>query len=107
MINIEHFSSVEIKVGIITEIDNVEGSDQLYKLMIDLGEEKSRTILSKIAKFYTQEELLNKQVCVVTNLQKRRIMGIESEGMILMANADNRPEIISPVVKVPTGTAIF
>ena len=103
MISIDKFFETQLKVGTIKIVEFVEGSHGLYKLSIDLGETELRTVLSKIAKYYEPEELLNKQVCVVANLEEKTILGIKSQGMVLMANTE-KPTLISPITPVEPGT---
>ena len=85
IITIDELDKVELKVGQIKEVSRVEKSDKLYKLLVDVGEEDLRTIVSGLVPFYKEEELLNKQVVVVTNLKPAKLRGVESNGMILAA----------------------
>ena len=85
IITIDELDKVELKVGQIKEVNRVEKSDKLYKLSVDVGEENLRTIVSGLVPFYKEEELLNKQVVVVTNLKPAKLRGVESNGMILAA----------------------
>lgn len=85
IITIDELDKVELKVGQIKEVSRIEKSDKLYKLSVDVGEEKPRTIVSGLVEFYTEEELLGKQVVVVTNLKPAKLRGVESNGMLLAA----------------------
>ncbi len=80
----DDFAKIDLKVGTIVSAEKVPKADKLLKLEIDLGFEK-RTILSGIAEHFSPEEIINKQVVVVANLAPRKMRGIESNGMILMA----------------------
>ena len=81
-------------------------ADKLLKLEIDLGTEK-RTIVSGIALHYKPEEMIGKQVVVVTNLAPRKMKGIESQGMILTAeDADGRLQLLKPENMVMPGSSI-
>jgi methionyl-tRNA synthetase len=80
----DDFAKIDLKVGTIVSAEKVEKADKLLKLQIDLGFE-TRTIVSGIALHYKQEDIIGKQVTVVTNLAPRKMRGIESQGMILMA----------------------
>lgn len=80
----EDFAKIDLKVGTIITAEKVEKADKLLKLTVDLGFEV-RTIVSGIALHYSPEEITGKQVTVVTNLAPRKMRGIESNGMILMA----------------------
>ena len=83
-ISFEEFQKIDLRLGTIQSAEKVEKSSKLLKLRIDLGFEE-RTIVSGIAKYYTPKELIGKQVEVIVNLAARKIMGIESQGMLLMA----------------------
>ena len=76
------------------ECENVEGSSKLLKFKVDLGEGQPRQILSGIAKFYNASELVGKQVCVLANLKPAKIMGLESQGMILSAEDGGRKLVL-------------
>ena len=84
-ITIDDLSKVELKVGQIRTVERVEKADKLYKLTVDVGEDVERTIVSGIVPYYTEEELLNKQIVVVTNLKPVKLRGILSNGMLLAA----------------------
>ena len=89
LITIDELDKVEFKVGQIKEVERVPKSKKLYKLSVDVGEKEPRTIVSGIVPYYTEEELLNKQVMVVTNLKPAKLCGIESQGMLLAAGDDD------------------
>ena len=89
LITIDELDKVEFKVGQIKEVERVPKSKKLYKLSVDVGEKEPRTVVSGIVPYYTEEELLNKQVMVVTNLQPAKLCGIESQGMLLAAGDDD------------------
>lgn len=88
MITYEDFKKVEMKVGEIKEVELVEGSDKLLKLKVLFGEEEKQ-ILSGIRKFFEDYNVLvGKKVPFVINLEPRKMMGLESQGMILAVNDD-------------------
>lgn len=103
MITIEDLQKVEIKVGKILSVEEVEGSDKLYKLSVDLGEEKPRQVLSGIKKFFEKDFLLDKQFAFITNLAPRKMMGFDSEAMIL-ATGEEFLALLSPTVEVKNGS---
>jgi methionyl-tRNA synthetase len=88
IIQFDDFSKIEIKVGTILNASKVEKADKLLQLEVDLGVEK-RTIVSGIAMHYQPEDVIGKKVTVITNLAPRKMRGIESNGMILMAEDAN------------------
>ena len=83
LISIDQFDEVVIKIGQVKEAEKIEKSDKLLKLQVDIGEEKPRQIVAGLAKFYSPEELIDRKVCVVANLQPAKLFGTLSEGMIL------------------------
>lgn len=103
MITIEDLQKVEIKVGRILNIEEVEGSDKLLKLSVDFGEERPRQVLSGIKKFFNKEDLLEKQFAFITNLSPRKMMGFDSEAMIL-ATGEESLALLSPTVLVNNGS---
>ena len=105
MISIDQFSDVELKVGTVTAAERVPKSDKLIKLAVDLGEEP-RTVVAGIGKQYTPEELVGKQVVVVANLQPAKLMGVESQGMVLAASDGGTPVLLHPAAPVPNGTRV-
>ena len=83
LISIDQFDEVVIKIGQVKEAEKIEKSDKLLKLQVDIGEEKPRQIVAGLAKFYSPDELVDRKVCVVANLQPAKLFGTLSEGMIL------------------------
>ncbi|OFV68777.1 MAG: methionyl-tRNA ligase [Candidatus Syntrophoarchaeum caldarius] len=85
MITYDEFERLDIRVGRVVEAIAVEGSKKLIKLMVDLGEDKPRQIVAGIAELYSAEELVNKEIIVLANLEPATIFGVESRGMLLAA----------------------
>lgn len=105
-INYEDFEKIDLRVGKILEAEKVPKADKLLKLTVDLGFEK-RTILSGIAEYYKPEELVGKLVTVVANLAPRKIRGIESQGMLLMAGNDfGKLFNVGPEKDIETGSVV-
>ena len=87
LITIDDFARMRLRAARVTAAEKVEGADKLLKLTLSLGAgEPERTVVSGIAKFYTPEEMVGKQVVVVANLRPAKLRGIRSEGMILCAS---------------------
>ncbi len=102
----EDFLKLDLRVGTILEAKKVEKSNKLLQFLVDTGVDK-RTILSGIAKHYDPETLIGRQVTLVANLAPRKIMGIPSEGMILMAeDAEGNLRLLEPNEKVNPGAII-
>jgi len=105
-ITIEDFVKMDLRAGTILSAEKVEKADKLLKLEIDLGFEK-RTVVSGIALHYKPEEIVGKQVTVVANLAPRKMRGIESKGMILMASdPDGKLIFVSPVENAAPGSEV-
>lgn len=97
LIDIGEFAKVKLRTGIVLEASAVPKSEKLLKLLVDLGTEK-RQVLAGIAKHYSPEELIGKTVVVVANLKPAKLMGMESQGMILAAsNAAGELALVSPL----------
>ncbi len=102
-ITIDDFAKIDLRVATILSAEKVEKADKLLKLELDLGYEK-RTVLSGIAQHFKPEAIVGKQVTVVANLAPRKMKGIESKGMILMAqNLDGGLVFASPVTTADNG----
>lgn len=84
-ITFDDFAKLDLRVGTITSAEKVPKADKLLKLTIDLGEAQPRTVVSGIAMHYTPDELPGQQVVLVANLEPRKMRGVESQGMVLMA----------------------
>ena len=84
-VSFEDFEKLDIRVGTVKNCEKVKKANKLLKFTIDDGSGTDRTIVSGIAKFYKPEELIGKQVCFIANFAPRKLMGIESQGMILSA----------------------
>jgi methionyl-tRNA synthetase len=105
-IQYDDFAKLELRVGTITSAEKVEKADKLLKLEVDLGYEK-RTIVSGIAMHFKPEDIVGKQVTVVANLAPRKMRGIESQGMILMAeDKDGKLKFINPDEKTSDGSIV-
>jgi len=95
MIQFDDFAKVDLKTGTIIAAEKVEKADKLLKLEVDLGIEK-RTIVSGIALHFEPSAIIGQKVVVVTNLAPRKMRGIESNGMILMAeNTDGKLQFVA------------
>jgi methionyl-tRNA synthetase len=102
----DDFGKIDLRVGTIIEAKKVEKADKLLELLVDLGFEQ-RTILSGIAMHFKPEEIIGKQVTIVANLAPRKMRGIESKGMILMAeDAAGKLYFVSPSEAIAAGSTI-
>jgi len=106
IITIDEFFKVELKIGEVVEAEEVKKSKKLLRLLVDLGEEKPRQIIAGIKEFYSPDELVGSQVCVVSNLKPAKLMGMMSEGMLLAAKDKEGLSLIRPEKKKKVGTPI-
>ena len=105
-ISIDDFAKMDLRVGTILKAEKVEKADKLLKLELDMGNE-IRTVVSGIALHFKPEEIIGKQVTVVANLAPRKMRGIESRGMILMAqNGDGKLIFVSPLEMANAGSEV-
>lgn len=105
-IQYDDFAKLDLRVGTITAAEKVPKADKLLKLEVDLGSEK-RTIVSGIALHFAADSIVGKQVVVVTNLAPRKMRGIESNGMILMAeDSDGKLKFINPDGSSANGSSV-
>lgn len=104
-ITIDDFSKVELRVGTIIECEKHPKADRLLVEKIDMGEE-IRQVVSGIADTYKPEELIGKQVIVVTNLKPVKLRGVDSNGMILCASSEKGLSIISPITEMSNGSVV-
>ncbi|EEP60441.1 methionine--tRNA ligase, partial [Sulfurihydrogenibium yellowstonense] len=104
-ITIDDFAKIKMRVGKVLEAEKVEKSDKLLKLKVSLGDEE-RTIVSGIAQYYEPQELIGKNVIVLTNLKPRKIFGIESHGMLLAAKDGERLTVLTTDKDVEVGSPV-
>jgi len=105
-VSFDDFGRMDIRTATVLEAERVPKTDKLLKLTIDTGID-TRTIVSGIAEYYSPEDMLGKQICILANLAPRKIRGIESKGMILMAKqGDGKMRFITPQEAVTNGAVI-
>ena len=105
-VTFDQFEAMDIRTATVLQAERVPKTDKLLKLTIDTGIDK-RVIVSGIAQFYTPEQMVGKQICILANLAPRTIRGIESKGMILMAKqGDGKMRILAPEEVLANGAQI-
>jgi methionyl-tRNA synthetase len=105
LIGIEDFAKIELKVGTVISAERVEKSEKLIKMKVDIGEE--RQIVAGIGKVYAPEDLVGKRIVILANLKPAKLMGIESQGMLLAAtDSDGNLSILTTEREVKTGAKI-
>ena len=102
----EDFEKMDIRTATVLEAERVPKTEKLLKLTIDTGID-TRVIVSGIAEYYTPEQMVGKQICILANLAPRKIRGIESKGMILMAKEpDGAMRVVSPEERLVNGANV-
>lgn len=105
-VSFDDFGRMDIRTATVLEAERVPKTDKLLKLTIDTGID-TRTIVSGIAEYYSPEDMLGRQICILANLAPRKIKGIESRGMILMARqGDGKMRFITPQEALVNGAEI-
>lgn len=105
-VTFDDFKKIDLRVAEIKTCEDVPGADKLYRLTIDVGEE--RTIVAGIKQHYTKEELVGKKIVVITNLEPRTIRGITSHGMLLAASSPDQTLVVlvEPDRDIPSGSTV-
>jgi methionyl-tRNA synthetase len=106
VITIDDFMKVQLKVAKILEAEKMPKSQRLLKLKVDAGEAEPRTILAGIAESYEPETLVGKSIVIVANLAPRKMMGLESNGMVLAASPDGGKAIVLNAEPADPGTRV-
>lgn len=108
LIDIEHFAQVDLRVALVKEAVAVPKSKKLLKLQLDVGELGERQILSGIAHKYTPEDLVGRKIIIISNLKPAKLMGEESQGMLLAASTagDETLALLGLSCDIPAGTRV-
>ncbi len=106
VISFEDFKKLDIRIGKVISAEPIEGADKLLRLVFDLGDEH-RQVLAGIAQFVEDpKSLIGKEMPVLVNLEPKRMKGLDSNGMILAADADGKPVLLIPEKEVPPGSMV-
>ena len=89
MITFEDFKKLDLRVGEVKYVEDLEGADSLYKVIVDIGDEE-RQVLAGLKDYYEKEEIEGKKVVIIVNLEPKVMFGEESQGMILAAGKEAR-----------------
>ncbi|HSX39852.1 MAG TPA: hypothetical protein VLI92_04670 [Candidatus Saccharimonadales bacterium] len=107
-IEIADLAKIDIRAGTVTAAEKVEGSTKLIKLDVDFGELGHRTILTGMQEFYTPEDFVGMQTTFIVNLKPRKMMGLESQGMIFAVDNENgKPIFLIPKEHANNGDSII
>ena len=104
-ITFDDFEKLDLRIGTIEAAEKVENSDKLFQLKVDIGAEH-RTIVAGVVQQYSADELVGKQIIVLTNLEPKEIRGVVSQGMILAADPEEGPVLLQPMKEVAVGTRV-
>jgi methionyl-tRNA synthetase len=104
-ISIQDFAKVQMRVGQVLDAQKIEGSRKLLKLRVDIGDEV-RQIVAGISEAYAPEDLLNRKVVIVVNLKPVKLMGVESNGMIVAASDGGKPVLATFTEDVSNGSPL-
>lgn len=105
MITFDYFKEIHLQVAKILTAERVEGSDKLLRLHVSLGQEE-RQIIAGIGKRYQPDELIGIEIVIIANLEPRKLMGLESHGMLLAADSSEGPVLLRPDTEVLPGSVI-
>jgi len=104
-VSYDDFAKLDLRVAKIISIEKIPKKTRIVKGLIDLGNEKRDVIIGG-AEFYTPEELVDKLVIVIANLEPKKLSGIESNAMLLAADVDNKPYWLTVTEDIPLGSKI-
>lgn len=94
-VNFDDWSKLDLRVAQIVKVEDIEGADKLWKLKLDVGEEiGGRVICAGIKEYYKKEDLKGKKIIYFSNLAPRKMRGVESQGMLLAASADDHSKVV-------------
>uniref|UniRef100_A0A7C4D905 Methionine--tRNA ligase n=1 Tax=Staphylothermus marinus TaxID=2280 RepID=A0A7C4D905_STAMA len=105
-ISIEDFMKIDLRVGVVKSVQRIERSENLYRIMVDLGEIGERQIIAGIAKYYNPDELIGKNIIVVVNLKPKKIFGEVSQGMLLAAEDNGIPILLTTIKQCRAGVRV-
>ncbi len=105
LIGIEEFGRIQLRVGKIVAAERVEKSEKLVKLQVDIGTE-TRQVVAGIGKSYAPEELMGKSIVIVANLKPAKLMGVESQGMLLAASSGDLLAVVAPDKEIKPGAKV-
>ncbi len=106
LISFDQFAAMDIRIGTILECEPKEGSEKLFRLKVDFGEEGEKIILTGLKPFFNPEDLQGKQFVFIVNLEPRKLMGEFSNGMILAAEGEEKPIPLIPQTETKPGSTI-
>jgi methionine--tRNA ligase beta chain len=104
-VSFKDFKRLDIRIGTVSEVERVPGSDKLYKLQVNMGDE-TRQIVTGLVDYYSPDELQGKVIALVTNLKPAKIFGQWSYGMLLAAEMDEKLALLTTDREIPNGAKV-
>jgi len=105
-ISMKDFKKLNIRIGTVTKVERVPGSNKLYKLLVDVGGETPTQIITGLVGYYSEAELQGKRIAVLTNLEPAKIFGQVSNGMLLAAEFQDKLALITVDRDIPNGARV-
>ena len=105
IVSIREFKRLDIRTGTVKEIEQIVGSDKLYRLQVDMGDH-IRQVVTGLVEYYKSDEINGKTICVICNLKPAKIFGNESNGMLLTAEKDGKLALLTIDRDVPNGSKV-
>jgi len=105
MINFDDFKKLDMRIARILKAEKIEGSSKLLKFQIDIGDEEKQ-LVAGLAKHYNPEDLVGREIVVVVNLEPKKLMGVESQGMLLAASKNDDIVLLQPDREIEPGSKI-
>ena len=107
-VNFDDWEKLDLRVAEVKEVEEIEGADKLYKLILDVGELGERVICSGLKEYFSKEELKRKKIIYFANLKPRKMRGVESQGMLLAASTEDHQKVIllAPESDIENGTRV-
>ncbi len=106
MISFEDFKNMELRIATVKDVQDHPDADRLYVLKVELADGQIKQIVAGIKKHYSKEELIEKQIVIVNNLETAMLRGVESQGMLLAASDENALAVIVPEKKLLNGSSV-
>jgi methionine--tRNA ligase beta chain len=106
VITFKEFQKMDLRIGKVLTAEKVPNTKKLIKMNVDIGQGETRQIIAGMAEYLKPENLTGKSVVVLVNLEPKEFMGLQSRGMILAADLNGRPILITPEEETPPGTKI-
>ena len=106
LVSIQEFEKFDLRIGVVTAVEPHPNADKLLVMKVDLGEPAARQLVAGLKPYYKPEELVGMKVVVITNLASAKLRGVESQGMLLAAVAENQVVCLRPEKDIPVGSRV-